>query len=256
MRAVLVFGGTSTVGFEIVQICARLGYSVVFTYHSAYEKALNDLSLLNEEFPDLFFYAHYFDALDNNQRENCIQKIFQNYDNISTVIYNTSLFFYDNIQNHKTEDMIKSMDIHVQCPLLILKTFKEHVSQNKIKNPSVIHMIDSRVVNLTPHFCTYTLGKASLWALTQTAAREFIPDIRINAVGLGPMTQGKNQTVEQFDQQIASLPLNIKPSFEDLFKSIDCLLHCKSLTGQMLCLDSGMSLGWQFPDQKNPRFLS
>ncbi|MBA4249407.1 MAG: hypothetical protein C0432_01650 [Candidatus Puniceispirillum sp.] len=255
MRTILVFGGTSTVGFEIVKICARLSYNVVFTYNSSFERAQNCIHSLKEKFPDLSFDIHHFDALDNYQREKCVQELFQNHCNISSVFYNSSLFFYDKIENHKTDDLNKSMDIHVKCPLLILKAFKAYVVKNKIENPSVIHMIDSRVVNLTPHFCSYTLGKSSLWTLTQTAAREFIPDIRVNAVGLGPMTQGEKQTIEQFHQQLESLPLKKKPSFEDLFKAIDCLLHCQSLTGQMLYLDSGMSLGWQFPDQKKPRFF-
>lgn len=254
LNTAIIFGGTSSVGFEMVKTCARLGYNVLFTYHSSFEKVQTCIHELKSEFPSQTFEAVLFDALSEQDREISIDQIFGSHSNICSVIYNCSVFFYDFIEKVELKAIDASMDIHVKAPLLILKKFKEYVDVHNTVNASVIHMIDSRVVNLTPHFCSYTLGKASLWTLTQTAAREFAPSIRVNAIGLGPMTLGKNQTSQQFAKQIESLPLKKAPSFEDLAKALGCLLHCQSLTGQMLCLDSGASLGWQFPDEKEPRF--
>lgn len=254
MNFVIIFGGTSSVGCEMVKICARLGYGVVFTYHSSFEKAQLCLKSFESEFPHLPFEAVHFDALNKQDREKTIDQIFTSYPNICSVIYNCSVFSYDSIEKVELDVIDESMDIHVKSPLLILKKFKQYVALHKVENASVIHMIDSRVVNLTPHFCSYTLGKSSLWTLTQTAARECVPHIRMNAIGLGPMTQGRQQTVQQFEKQIEALPLRKAPSCEDLSKALDCLLHCQSLTGQMLCLDSGASLGWQFPESRNLRF--
>ncbi len=43
------------------------------------------------------------------------------------------------------------------------------------------------VLALTPAFASYTIAKFGVWALTRTAAQALAPDIRVNAIGPGPM---------------------------------------------------------------------
>src|SRR3954469_25844165 len=71
----------------------------------------------------------------------------------------------------------------------------------------VINMIDQRVWSITPHFVTYTISKAGLWAMTQSAALALAPRIRVNAIGPGPALPSPRQSQAQFDRQAASVPL-------------------------------------------------
>ena len=58
----------------------------------------------------------------------------------------------------------------------------------------MINMLDQRVWSLTPHFVSYTVAKAGLWALTQQMALALAPRIRVNAIGPGPALPSPRQS--------------------------------------------------------------
>ena len=62
-------------------------------------------------------------------------------------------------------------------------------------------MLDQRVWSITPHFVSYTVSKAGLWALTQTMALALAPRIRVNGIGPGPALPNARQTAAQFERQ-------------------------------------------------------
>ena len=50
--------------------------------------------------------------------------------------------------------------------MILSKLFYENLPKNK--NGDIINIIDQRVLNLTPHFLSYTISKSALWTLTRT----------------------------------------------------------------------------------------
>ncbi len=108
----------------------------------------------------------------------------------------------------------------------------------------VINMLDQRVWSLTPHFVSYTVSKAALWALTRQMALALAPRIRVNAIGPGPALPSPRQTEAQFARQCASLPLRHGPSPDEVGRAALAILSLPSMTGQMIALDGGQHLQW------------
>ncbi len=108
----------------------------------------------------------------------------------------------------------------------------------------VVNLLDQRVWSLTPHFVSYTLSKAGLWALTQSMALALAPRIRVCGIGPGPTVPSPRQTRAQFERQAASVPLHHGTSPEEVGRAVLALLMLPSLTGQMLALDGGQHLQW------------
>ena len=108
----------------------------------------------------------------------------------------------------------------------------------------VINMIDERVWSLTPHFVSYTVSKAGLWALTQTMALALAPRIRVNAIGPGPALPNARQTQAQFARQAASVPLGRGTSPAEVARAAIAILNLPGMTGQMIALDGGQHLQW------------
>jgi NAD(P)-dependent dehydrogenase (short-subunit alcohol dehydrogenase family) len=108
----------------------------------------------------------------------------------------------------------------------------------------VLNMLDQRVWSLTPHFLSYTVSKAGLWALTQTLALALAPRIRVNAIGPGPAMPSPRQTQAQFDRQCASVPLARGTSAEEVARAAVAILSLPAMTGQMIALDGGQHLQW------------
>ena len=108
----------------------------------------------------------------------------------------------------------------------------------------VINMLDQRVWSLTPHFVSYSVSKAGLWALTQQMALALAPHIRVNAIGPGPALPSPRQTEAQFARQCASVPLGHGTSPDEVGRAVLALLQLPSVTGQMIALDGGQHLQW------------
>jgi len=108
----------------------------------------------------------------------------------------------------------------------------------------VVNMLDQRVWSLTPHFVSYTVSKAGLWALTQSLALALAPRIRVNGIGPGPALPSPRQSQAQFDRQCASVPLRRGTSTEEVAAALLAILSLPSMTGQMIALDGGQHLQW------------
>jgi NAD(P)-dependent dehydrogenase (short-subunit alcohol dehydrogenase family) len=103
------------------------------------------------------------------------------------------------------------------------------------------------VWNLTPHFVSYTVSKAALWALTRSLALALAPRIRVNGIGPGPTVPSPRQTPEQFARQCAAVPLGRGSSPEEVAQATLAILALPSMTGQMIALDGGQHLHWGPP---------
>ncbi len=108
----------------------------------------------------------------------------------------------------------------------------------------VLNMLDQRVWSLTPHFVSYTVSKAGLWALTQSLALALAPRIRVVAIGPGPALPSPRQSQAQFDRQCASVPLRRGTGPAEVGRAAVALLALPSVTGQMIARDGGQHLQW------------
>lgn len=161
---------------------------------------------------------------------------------LGALINNASLFEQDSVMTATRVSWDAHMETNLRAPFVLIQGFAAQLPEES--EGAVINIIDQRVLNLTPHFTTYTLSKAGLWALTQTLALALAPRIRVNAVGPGPTLPSQRQTVEQFNQQCASMPLGRGSTPEQVAQAVQFLLSTPSITGQLLALDGGQHLCW------------
>jgi NAD(P)-dependent dehydrogenase (short-subunit alcohol dehydrogenase family) len=140
-----------------------------------------------------------------------------------------------------------SWDAHIapglRAPFVLMQHFARALPADA--EGAIINMLDQRVWSITPHFVSYTLAKAGLWALTQSMALALAPRIRVNGIGPGPALPNTRQTPEQFARQYASVPLGRGTSPDEIARAVLAILALPAMTGQMLALDGGQHLQWQ-----------
>ena len=161
------------------------------------------------------------------------------------LINNASLFENDKIENFSSESWEKHMSINLKAPATLSKEFSKNV---RASNNNIINIIDQRVFKLTPFFFSYTLSKTGLYTLTKTSAMSLAPKIRVNGIAPGPTLKNKRQSEKHFRKQYLATPLKRKVGVEQICNAVDFFIKNKSITGQVLALDSGQSLNWQTPD--------
>ena len=186
------------------------------------------------------FKAFQFNFRKAKNYEGFFKKIKKDFGDIDILINNASAFEFDSIKKTSHEIFDNHIDVNLKAPFsypnAMLKIIK--------KDGLIINIIDQRVKNITPYFTSYTLSKSALYTLTKSLSIFLAPKIRVNGVSPGPTLKSKNQTPKQFKNQVLRTPLKKQIGLEEINSAIDYLIINKSVTGEVLTLDSGQSLGW------------
>ncbi len=164
---------------------------------------------------------------------------------VGVLINNASTFERDEWDDASRESWDRHMEPNLRAPFVLMQAVARALPAPM--EGVVINLLDQRVWSLTPHFVSYTVSKAALWALTQQMALALAPRIRVNAVGPGPALPSPRQTQAQFARQCASVPLGHGTSASEVAAAVLALLSLPSVTGQMLALDGGQHLQWGPP---------
>ena len=245
-NTVLITGGSQRIGAVISERIAQEGCNVIIHYNKSKKKAFD----LKKKISSYKINSHCVKADLSNELE--LKKLFINVKRemgyINCLINNASTFELDNIENIKKKDWDYHLNTNVWAPIFLIQQFIKNLPKKNKGN--IINILDQRVINLTPFFTTYTLTKSMLWTLTQTLAMSLAPQIRVNAIGPGPTIKSKRQTNIQFKRQYKSVPLKKSVNPSEIANTVLYILKSKSLTGQLINIDSGQHLGWAQSDNK------
>ena len=161
------------------------------------------------------------------------------------LINNASMFENDKLENFTTDSWGKHLRTNLRTPALLSKEFAKNV---KGKDNNIINIIDQRVFKLTPYFFSYTISKTGLYTLTKTSAMSLAPNIKVNAIAPGPTIKNKRQSEKHFKKQYLATPLKRQVDVDQICNAVDFFIKNRSITGQVLAVDSGQNLNWQTPD--------
>ena len=161
---------------------------------------------------------------------------------VGVLVNNASTFERDEWDDATRESWDRHLEPNLRAPFVLIQALARALPPGR--EGAVINLLDQRVWSLTPHFISYTVSKAALWALTQQMALALAPRIRVNAVGPGPALPSPRQDQAQFDRQCASVPLRRGTDPAEVAAAVLALLALPSVTGQMLALDGGQHLQW------------
>ncbi|MEE9194220.1 MAG: SDR family oxidoreductase, partial [Alphaproteobacteria bacterium] len=164
---------------------------------------------------------------------------------LDVLVNNAALFERDEIDTATRESWDRHMEVNLRAPFVLTQAFAGALARGVGGN--VVNIVDQRVVNLTPHFLSYTLSKAGLWTLTRTLALALAPGVRVNAVAPGPVLPSPRQSNDAFRRQAEATPLGRAVEPEEVAKGVLFVLEAHALTGQMIALDSGQHLQWAAP---------
>ena len=161
------------------------------------------------------------------------------------LINNASLFENDKLENFTTDSWGLHLRTNLRAPALLSKEFAKNIIG---KNNNIINIIDQRIFKLTPFFFSYTISKTGLFTLTKTSAMSLSPNIRVNGIAPGPTMKNKRQSDKHFKKQFLATPLKKQVDVNEICNAVDFFIKNRSITGQVIAIDSGQSLNWQTPD--------
>ena len=161
------------------------------------------------------------------------------------LINNASLFENDKLDNFTKNSWDNHINTNLKAPALLSKGFSKNIKKG---NNNIINIIDQRVFKLTPFFFSYTLSKTGLYTLTKTSAMSLSPDVRVNGIAPGPTIKNIRQSEKHFKKQYLATPLKRQVDVNEICNAVDFFIKNRSITGQVLAIDSGQNMNWQTPD--------
>lgn len=240
-RTALVTGGAKRIGRALVEMLAEQGFSIAIHYYKSHDEARELCDFVKEKWgveADIF-------CADLSSEEALIplmEAVKKKFGVLGILINNASLFERDEFLTATTESWQRHLAPNLRAPFVLSQWFYQHLPAQS--EGVILHMLDQRVLNLTPHFVSYTVSRSALWSLTKTMALGFAPKIRVNALGLGPVLCAKGQSQEHFEQICQKTPLKHSATLEEVVDAALMLLSLSSVTGQMIALDGGQHLNW------------
>jgi NAD(P)-dependent dehydrogenase (short-subunit alcohol dehydrogenase family) len=174
---------------------------------------------------------------------------------LTVLVNNASIFEHDSFESATRDSWDRHIESNLRAPFVLIQHFAAQAMDpvrdaagEPLAQALVVNMVDQRVWKLTPEYASYTVAKAALWALTQTAAQGLAPRVRVNAIGPGPTLQGGRQSAEAFATQRAATVLGRGANPADITAALGFFLESPAVTGQMIAVDGGQHLAWQTPD--------
>lgn len=248
-RVALVTGAARRVGAALARALAEEGFAVAVHFWRSRHLA----EALVQEIVDAGGRAACF-AADLTQEDEVLalaEAVQSELGPIGVLVNNASTFARDSVRASPKDLFARTIATDLRAPMLLTGAVARALPEDA--EALVVNMVDARIVNPTPNYASYTAAKAALWALTQVAARDLAPRVRVVAIAPGLVLPSDTTPPEPFARLVDRTPLRRPVAVADLVLGLRFALHCRSLTGAMLLLDGGWHMGWLTPQGTTDR---
>jgi len=243
LKNALITGSSQRVGRSIAEKLARMGWNIAIHYLNSKDEAQHLTNQLSKD--GIKAVPVRGDLNSDCDIAGLFPAAAEAIGPITCLINNASMFELDTLESATFDTWDRHLAVNLRAPLFLSQALTKNLPRGQDGN--IINIIDQRVWNPTPWFVSYSVSKSGLWSLTQTLALAMAPSVRVNGIGPGPTLPSPRQSREDFLKQEASTPLKRGAPPEEIAEAIEFILSAESMTGQMIALDGGQHLGWEYP---------
>ncbi|WP_019028173.1 SDR family NAD(P)-dependent oxidoreductase [Colwellia piezophila] len=246
---VLVTGGAKRIGAFLNQEFAKSGKNIVLHYHQSEVEAFALKTQLEAHNSKVVLWQA--NLADPGSIEQRFAELQQQVPHIELLINNASVFEEGALLESSLEQIQRNINIHLTSPWLLIQALaKQNIKQNK--PCQIINISDANLSHLYTSKSAYFISKKAQESLTELAAIECAPSVRVNAIApgfvleatVGASAEPGNQLAKS-DAEIKNTDINIlqrQVPLADLFSAIEFLSNNHSITGQTLQIDGGSHL--------------
>ena len=241
--AALITGGARRIGRALVVACAAAGFDVAIHVRQVDDDAETTAAQVRAKGRRAVLLA-----CDLRQEAAVVALVNQaeaELGPVTVLVNNASVFEEDTFASVNRASWDAHLETNLRAPLVLAQTFAARLPVDR--EGLLVNILDQRVWNPTPEFFSYSLAKSALWDATVMMARALAPRIRVNAIGPGPVLASVHQTPDDFNAEARATPLGHAASPAEVAQALAYLIDARSVTGQMIAVDSGQHLAPERP---------
>jgi NAD(P)-dependent dehydrogenase (short-subunit alcohol dehydrogenase family) len=247
-KAVLVTGAAKRLGQEIALQFARQGWDVAVHYGRSEQEAKETVREI--EMMGVKAQAYQADLADEPAIKKLFTAVSQHFPNLHCLVNSASIFEYDRANSNTpltTKSLQEHMQVNLSAPIILSQLMFEFKKNNPNKTggehlPSVIQLLDQKLINLNPDYLSYTLSKAALATSVEVLALDFAPHLRVIGLAPGISLPSGDQTNDGFTKAHQMTPLEKSSTPSDIATAAVFLAQANAITGTTLYVDGGQHL--------------
>lgn len=241
-------GAAKRLGREVAIEFARQGWDVAVHYGQSEAAAQETVAQIQA----LGRHTHAFQA--DLAKEVDIAGLFKDvakqFQGLHCLVNSASIFEFDraNSENPLSQKSLQDhMQVNLVAPILLSQLmFKFQKAKDTAMDedflPSVIQLLDQKLINLNPDYLSYTLSKTALLTSVEMLAMDFAPHLRVVGLAPGISLPSGDQTNEGFASAHQMTPLGKSSTPLDIAKAAVFLAQANAITGTTLYVDGGQHL--------------
>ena len=241
-KSVLITGAAKRVGAQIARVLHAAGARVLLHYRSSAEDAVALAAELNALRPDSAQTAE-CDLLDVTQFPALIGRAVQAFGGLDVLVNNASTFYPTPVGDITEIDWDDLLGTNLKAPLFLAQAANAPLRE---RAGLVLNIADIHGLRPLRRYPVYSVAKAGLIMLTKALAREMGPQVRVNAVAPGPVMWPADGLDKELQEEIIRRTALKRPGSADEVARA-CLYFAADapyVTGQVLAVDGGRSIGW------------
>lgn len=242
-KIIYVTGATRGIGLATTKLLLEQGCKVIVNARSV-ASAEGKLHQLVAAYPDDLLLK-YYDVADEQAIKSAIREVQREFGCIDGLVNNAGVMQESAIAMTSMNALQNLLDINVKATYGHLQLLSRLIMRNK--GGSVVNISSVVASQAAPGQSAYSMSKASIEALTRSAAKELgASNVRVNAVAPGFIET--DMTAHYSEEQKQTLSKNTAlirlGKAEDVANAIAFLLsdHSNYITGQVIGVDGALTL--------------
>jgi pteridine reductase len=241
-KIVLITGGARRIGKAIVEHLHDLNYCVAIHCNISREEANKLAEELNAKRPDSAFVVQgdLRKTVDLNQ---LIHEVIAQWGRLDALVNNASAFYTTNLSTVSESVWNDLLDCNAKAPFFLSQAAYPYLKKTK---GSIVNITD---IHADGHplkdYGIYSMSKSLLWHQTQCLAKEWSPEVRVNAVAPGMVLwpEGENILNDNEKQKILNqTPLKKEVDPLSIAKAVSFLITSEDITGEVIRVSAGRGI--------------
>jgi pteridine reductase len=239
-KTALITGAARRVGAGIARALHAAGANVVVRTSAEAAEALVDE--LNQARPGSAILVE-ADVLDVSRLKTLPEAATAAFGALDLLINNASTFYPTPMGDITEIDWDDLIGTNLRAPLFLSQAA---ASALRISNGLIVNIADIHGIRPLGRHPVYSIAKAGVIMLTKSLARELGPAVRVNAIAPGPVMWPEDGMDRQLQEKILERTiLNRAGSPQDVARAVLFFAtEAPFVTGQVLAVDGGRSVGW------------
>ena len=240
-KVVLITGGAKRVGAATCRLLHAAGAKLMIHYRSSRDEAQALADELNAKRADSAALVQ-ADLLDIAGLPRLVNDTVAKFGRLDVLINNASSFYPTPVGEINEQNWTDLIGTNLKAPLFLSQAAAEALRHG---HGCIVNIADIHAERPMKSYVVYSIGKAGLLAMTKSLAHELGPNVRVNAIGPGPIMWPEDDPM--FDDAerrriVAHTLLKRSGEPDDIARAAKFLIYDATYTtGQMIAVDGGRS---------------